>query len=941
MYFKCTFVENFKNMKKINFLIVFFICASIAMAQTKGTLTGIIKDKEANNAPLPFANIYVKETKNSASSDETGKYTIQVNPGNYTISFSSIGYEGAEKTVTIKAGEVTNLDCTLGSGNYTLKDVVIKSTVSREKETAILLDQKNAVVIKQSIGAQEMARKGVSDVEEGLTKITGIVKVEGRGLFVRGLEERYSNLLINDLQAPSNSPFTKIIPLDLFPTDIVGVINVYKTFNPDISADFAGATINIETVKAKSITKVNIGTGFISGNSLSNFLIHSDANNSQGSLGMNGKDRQLSSVYGNVPARKSLTPTEYEQAYEGNGWDVDKTSSPLNTSLGFLHSEKFVANNGDKISYTLSMNGDNKYAIRKGVDRTFLQGTGDYDNNFQKESYSYFTNSSALVAVNYKAKRFDINLNSFYLRSTVSEIQDQLGYTNNQVSIPNIWIRTNQFDQSNYFNTQLSGSVKLTSDEKHTFKYGGSFVNTSYQQPDRKFIVGEKVSEDVINTRYGTNHLNRQDLDVNGNYYFSGLFQYDLKLKERSNGKFDLISVGYNFFQNDLTSKYRTFAGVRIFNKEYHAPINTINQFIVDDINNGILVTREETDSDYKVKVNLFVNSGYFNFLYHIGNKIELNTGLRLENSNRLLSYRKTGTDNTSPYLKLNQDNLYVLPVVNGKFEINDRSNLRLNGSKTITRPITMEVLPNTYVNPDGTAVKGNENLEDSQNINMDFKYEVFPKNTELFAVGLFAKLIDNPIERIFIASAGGSGQLTTFQNSKEATLYGAEIEILIGLNRLLPSLSNFSFGMNSSFTKSEVTVSNYGPDSIENASKRALQGASEWVINSDIKYDFKFSEILKNTISLVYGVSGPRIFSVGTVGLDNIYEQPFHKLDFIWSSKLSKEIDLKFAVDNILNPVYTMEMGDKSKVVINEDSLVVKSFKRGTGFSLNLAYTF
>jgi hypothetical protein len=54
-----------------------------------------------------------------------------------------------------------------------------------------------------------MARKGVSNVESGLTKITGISKVDGRGLFVRGLEDRYNNLLINDLQAPSNSPFKK------------------------------------------------------------------------------------------------------------------------------------------------------------------------------------------------------------------------------------------------------------------------------------------------------------------------------------------------------------------------------------------------------------------------------------------------------------------------------------------------------------------------------------------------------------------------------------------------------------------------------------------------------------------------------------------------------------------------------------------------------------
>jgi hypothetical protein len=68
-----------------------------------------------------------------------------------------------------------------------------------------LLEQKKAVEIKQSIGACEMSLKGVSDVEEGLSKITGIVKVESRGLFVRGLEDRYNNLLINDLWVSSTA----------------------------------------------------------------------------------------------------------------------------------------------------------------------------------------------------------------------------------------------------------------------------------------------------------------------------------------------------------------------------------------------------------------------------------------------------------------------------------------------------------------------------------------------------------------------------------------------------------------------------------------------------------------------------------------------------------------------------------------------------------------
>ena len=56
---------------------------------------------------------------------------------------------------------------------------------------------------------------------------------------------------------------------------------------------------------------------------------------------------------------------------------------------------------------------------------------------------------------------------------------------------------------------------------------------------------------------------------------------------------------------------------------------------------------------------------------------------------------------------------------------------------------------------------------------------------------------------------------------------------------------------------------------------------------------------------------------------------------------KLSKNIDLKFAADNLLNPTYKLEMGKESTVNITESSLLQKDYKRGVGLSLNLSYTF
>src|SRR5436190_2181237 len=153
----------------IKFQLLFLtMLLSLSAFSQKGTVTGIITDKDMNNESLPFANVILKGTTVSVTADETGKYTLAAPAGNYTIQFSFVGYETQEQPITLVAGETIIVNKVLGTGSYTLKDVVIQQTGSREKETALLLEQKKAVEIKQSIGAQEMSRKGVSDVEEGL-----------------------------------------------------------------------------------------------------------------------------------------------------------------------------------------------------------------------------------------------------------------------------------------------------------------------------------------------------------------------------------------------------------------------------------------------------------------------------------------------------------------------------------------------------------------------------------------------------------------------------------------------------------------------------------------------------------------------------------------------------------------------------------------------------
>lgn len=919
-------------------LLFALLFSTFAFAQT-ATLTGVILDKEMFNDPLPFANVMIKGTKIGTTTNENGKYVLTLKPGSYTLLIGYLGYDTKEIPFTLKANEKKVINYSLESNGIQLDDVVITHIVSKEKESALLQEQLKAVEIKQSIGAQEMSRKGISNVESGLTKVTGITKVESRGLFIRGLEDRYNNLLINNLAVPSNSPFKKIISLELFPTDIVGFMDVFKTFNPNLYGDFAGATIDINTTQpTESYTKINYGVGYVSNNNMHDFLISADADNTKSFFGFGGQERQLPSGFGKTP--NGQINNDFESS-----WNVTKTKAPLNTSFGVTHANKFdVGNKSYKMYYFISANFDNKYQFREGIERTFQTGQGIYDNNFKKSQYKFGTQASGLFALHFKSDRLKVTTNSLFIKATENQIQDQVGYTRSQVQNPNELIRLNQYDESNYFANQIQSEYKLTKTGNHLLKGGISYTRTNFNQPDRKFINGTKVNEDDIEVRFGSNNFIRQFLDVENNFHVSGLLEYNYKFGKEEE-KQNKLSLGYNGYSEYMKTNYRFISGLP---NSSNLPssivnLNAIDGFIQSAIANNEISFREETGGEYKTKIFNRVDGFYGNITYNITPKLELNAGIRAENTLRDLKYRTISDPIGSSYKKVETNELDILPSLNFKYAVSDTKNIRFSTSRTITRPVLFESLPITYINADGTSEKGNALLVNSTNNNLDIKFEVFPTKDELFAVTAFGKYIENPIERSFDNFGGGSGQQISYYNNKSATLLGVEFETIIQLSRLHSDLKGASFGFNTSIMHTEATAekNRIGGAYFDTFEKRQLQGASNWLVNADLKYDFKFSEKWTNTATLVYGVYGERIYAVGIAGLDHIYEKPFHKLDFIWTQNINKAWDVKLSVDNILNPYYERAIGTESILPIQENNLTVQSYTRGTGFSLGASYKF
>ena len=138
-----------------------------------------------------------------------------------------------------------------------LGEVSVVAKKNLEGERALQMERQKATLAIENLGAKEMSIKGISNVEEGVKKITGISIASAGQLIVRGLGDRYSTTTLNGLPIASPNPDNKLIPLDIFPASTVQNITVSKVYDASAFADYSGAHIDIST-------KENVGSDFLS-----------------------------------------------------------------------------------------------------------------------------------------------------------------------------------------------------------------------------------------------------------------------------------------------------------------------------------------------------------------------------------------------------------------------------------------------------------------------------------------------------------------------------------------------------------------------------------------------------------------------------------------------------------------------------------------------------
>jgi hypothetical protein len=145
-------------MKKISTLLILLCCLS-SVAQIKG----IVKDNTGK--PLPFVNIFEENTYNGTTSNEQGKFELNIRiPGKHNIIFQYLGYQTSKQVVDLDKTEST-IDVVLLEENILLNEVVINPKDNPANDII-----KNAIKNKKD-NAEKTARYKADFYSRGIIRL--------------------------------------------------------------------------------------------------------------------------------------------------------------------------------------------------------------------------------------------------------------------------------------------------------------------------------------------------------------------------------------------------------------------------------------------------------------------------------------------------------------------------------------------------------------------------------------------------------------------------------------------------------------------------------------------------------------------------------------------------------------------------------------------------
>lgn len=234
-----------------------------------GSINGQVFDKESGES-LRGVVILIEGTDYATISHSDGAYDIAaIEAGIYDLTYFKDGYLEAKVTDTrVVNGEVTTLNFALprrpvemSDDVYELQDFVVTAQEVMSQNVALISLRKQSIGAIEALSSEDFKKYASSNMADAMTRISGASISDGKYAVIRGLDDRYNSVLLNNILLPSPDPDRKAIALNIFPTKLFSNLIVKKSFTADLPGDSSGGALSIETKGVPEKTFFNFSYG--------------------------------------------------------------------------------------------------------------------------------------------------------------------------------------------------------------------------------------------------------------------------------------------------------------------------------------------------------------------------------------------------------------------------------------------------------------------------------------------------------------------------------------------------------------------------------------------------------------------------------------------------------------------------------------------------------
>ncbi|PWJ58443.1 TonB-dependent receptor [Dyadobacter jejuensis] len=884
---------------KLLLLVLFstLVTSTLQATQIKGVLL-----EAGTGEPAIGVAIMIEGTEYNDVSGLDGSFSIEGLPiGTYHLITRHISYKPLQHSLHISGGGVVALQLELEPAEgLALDELAVVGKRDGSTDNFARSIEKNANQVMNIISGKAIRVSPDLTVANVIQRMSGVSiernsNGDGQHAILRGMDKRYNYTLVNGVKIPSPDNKYRYVPLDIFPSDLLERLEVFKALTPSMEGDAVGGAINMVMKDAPNsrLASVNLSTGYSELFMDRKFMTYDYKNiQSKSPYEINGTQ------YNAVPNDFSKASVQY------------KNHNPLPNLLGSISiGNRYLQNKLGVLlagSYQNTYRGSNSVFFNSEAVDTLrgetLTKLNERQYSEQQIRYGIHSKLDFRLSPQHKLQFYNafMNLTNVQVRDTKITQLTIGGYDPVQGNATLGYSTKSRFTKQQIYNSTLQGSHDW---HNHLhLQWSAVYSKATNTTPDLAFIPLAGVEKNFVSSRTTVDDAYRR-WEHNSDRDFAAYLNVHYRLMIRK--------MNWTWSAGGL---YRDKARNNFYNNYQLRPSDLFAQYGTD--------FTEYTQIDWKVQnprgavataltydASEKISAGYLQFQGET-KRWEVVGGMRVEATNQGYSMRFPIGEGRPTGTQIYTD---LLPSLHLKYKPDDHTNLRASYFRSLNRPGFFEIVPYRIVNEDYQE-RGTPDLKHAIADNFDLRYELFQKAAEQFMVGLFYKHITNPIEYTLQRDAiRGQDIFYAPGNFGNANNYGIEIDYIKYFKR-------FGIKANYTFTHSKITTpkskrirnENGDLETVSIMQSRPLYGQAGHVANLALLLNNPQKGI---NAQIAGSYTGDRINTVSQFLDNDLWQKGFIQMDASFEKNFPNGFGVFAKANNLLNTPMEVYMNNTSEV--------------------------